>query len=82
MNKKICFLGFLAVTMLLLAGKVMVVKVLHSQLLAKPDFLSSNLATIGILGLINNPHASAADYFKNGIRTELLANHMDGRRKI
>jgi uncharacterized protein YgiM (DUF1202 family) len=46
MKKKICLLGFLAVAALLLAGKVLVVKVLRSQLLAKPDFLSSNLATI------------------------------------
>lgn len=37
---------FLVVNMLLLAGKVLTVKVLHSQLLAKPDFLSSNVATI------------------------------------
>jgi hypothetical protein len=46
MKKKVCLLSFLAVTALLLAGKVLVVQVLHSQLLAKPDFLSSNLATI------------------------------------
>ena len=46
MKKKVCLLGFIAVTALLLAGKVLVVKVLRSQLLAKPDFLSSNLATI------------------------------------
>jgi uncharacterized protein YgiM (DUF1202 family) len=46
MKKKICLLGFLAVAALLLAGKVLVVKVLRSQLLAKPDFLSGNLATI------------------------------------
>jgi hypothetical protein len=46
MKKKACLLVFLAVTALLLAGKVLVVKVLRSQLLAKPDFLSSNLATI------------------------------------
>jgi uncharacterized protein YgiM (DUF1202 family) len=46
MKKKICLLGFMAVAALLLAGKVLVVKVLRSQLLAKPDFLSSNLATI------------------------------------
>jgi hypothetical protein len=46
MKKKICLLGFLALTALLLAGKVLVVKVLRSQLLAKPDFLSSNLATV------------------------------------
>jgi hypothetical protein len=46
MKKKLWLLGFLAVTVLLLAGKVLVVKVLRSQLLAKPDFLSSNLAAI------------------------------------
>ncbi len=46
MKKKICLLGFLAAATLLLAGKVLVVKVLRSQLLAKPDFLSSTLATI------------------------------------
>jgi hypothetical protein len=46
MKKKICLLGFMAVAALLLAGKVLEVKVLRSQLLAKPDFLSSNLATI------------------------------------
>jgi hypothetical protein len=46
MKKKVCLLGFLVVAALLLAGKVLVVKVLRSQLLAKPDFLSSNLATI------------------------------------
>jgi hypothetical protein len=38
--------GFLAVAALLLAGKVLVVKVLRSQLLAKPDFLSNSLTTI------------------------------------
>ncbi|MCX6557219.1 MAG: SH3 domain-containing protein [Candidatus Aminicenantes bacterium] len=46
MKKKIFFLGLLAVAALLLAGKVLVVQVLHAQLLAKPDFLSSNLASI------------------------------------
>jgi hypothetical protein len=46
MKKKVCLVGFLALTMLLLAGKVLVVKVLRSQLLAKPDFLSNNLATM------------------------------------
>jgi len=46
MKKKACLLAFLAMTALLLAGKVLVVQVLHAQLLAKPDFLSSNLATI------------------------------------
>jgi uncharacterized protein YgiM (DUF1202 family) len=46
MKKKICLLVFLAVGAFLLAGKSLVVKVLRSQLLAKPDFLSSSLATI------------------------------------
>jgi uncharacterized protein YgiM (DUF1202 family) len=46
MKKKTCVLIFLAMGALLLAGKSLVVKVLRSQLLAKPDFLSSNLATI------------------------------------
>jgi len=46
MKKKVCVLVFLTAAALLLAGKALVVKVLRSQLLAKPDFLSSNLATI------------------------------------
>lgn len=46
MKKKICLLAFLALAAFLLAGKSLVVKVLRSQLLAKPDFLSSSLATI------------------------------------
>jgi uncharacterized protein YgiM (DUF1202 family) len=46
MKKKVFLLGFLAMSVLLLAGKVLVVKVLRTHLLAKPDFLSSNLATI------------------------------------
>jgi len=45
-KKKIFFLGLLAVAALLLAGKVLIVQVLHAQLLAKPDFLSGNLASI------------------------------------
>lgn len=44
MKKKIYLLVLLAAAALLLAGKVLVVKVLRTQLLAKPDFLSSNLA--------------------------------------
>ncbi len=46
MKKKVCVLGFLAAASLLLAGKVLVVKVQRSQLLAKPDFLSGSLATM------------------------------------
>jgi hypothetical protein len=46
MRKEICLLGFLAAAALLLAGKVLTVKVLLSQLLAKPDFLSGNLAAV------------------------------------
>ncbi|MEI6613733.1 MAG: SH3 domain-containing protein [Chrysiogenales bacterium] len=46
MKNNVCLLGFLAVTALLLAGKVLTVKVLRTQLLAKPDFLSNNLAAI------------------------------------
>ena len=46
MKIKFWFIFFLIVTMLLLAGKVLTVKVLSSQLLAKPDFLSANVAAI------------------------------------
>jgi hypothetical protein len=46
MKKKICLLAFLAAAALLPAGKSLVVKVLRSQLLAKPDFLSRTLAPI------------------------------------
>lgn len=46
MKKNIFLLFFLAVAMIVAAGKTLVVKVLRSQLLAKPDFLSSNLATL------------------------------------
>jgi hypothetical protein len=46
MKKKICLLTFLAMAMFLSAGKSLVVKVLRAQLLAKPDFLSSNQATV------------------------------------
>jgi len=46
MKKKALVLGFLAVAGLLLAGKVLVVNVMRSQIMAKPDFLSSSLATI------------------------------------
>jgi hypothetical protein len=46
MKKKVSLLVFLAAAALLLSGKALVVKVLRSQLLAKPDFLSSSLATV------------------------------------
>jgi hypothetical protein len=46
MKKKVCVLFFLAAAVLLLSGKALKVKVLRSQLLAKPDFLSSSLATV------------------------------------
>jgi hypothetical protein len=46
MNKKVCVLVFLAAAALLLSGKALKVKVLRSQLLAKPDFLSNSLATV------------------------------------
>jgi hypothetical protein len=46
MKKKVCVLVFLAAAALLLPGKALKVKVLRSQLLAKPDFLSSSLATV------------------------------------
>jgi hypothetical protein len=46
MKKKVCVLVFLAAAALLLSGKALKVKVLRSQLLAKPDFLSSSLATV------------------------------------
>ncbi|HSQ35221.1 MAG TPA: SH3 domain-containing protein [Candidatus Binatia bacterium] len=46
MKKKISLLAFLAAAALLWAGKVVVVKVLRSQLLAKPDFLSASLAPV------------------------------------
>jgi len=46
MKKNIFLLSFLAAAMILAAGKTLVVKVLRSQLSAKPDFLSGSLATI------------------------------------
>jgi len=46
MKKKMCLLALLAAAAWLLAGKVLIVKVLRTQLLAKPDFLSNNLATM------------------------------------
>ncbi len=46
MKKKICMLGFLALSLLLLAGKGLVVQVLRSNLLSKPDFLSSSVSPL------------------------------------
>jgi hypothetical protein len=46
MKKKVCLLIFLALAVFVWAGKSLFVKVLRSQLLAKPDFLSASLATI------------------------------------
>jgi len=46
MKKKVCLWVFLAVTALLLAGKVLTVKVLRSQLSSRPDFLSASLVAI------------------------------------
>ena len=46
MSKRVWLLFFLAVSVLLLAGKVLVVKVMRSNLLTKPDFLSSTMAPI------------------------------------
>jgi len=45
MKKKLWLLLFLA-TGVLLAGKVLVVQIMRSSLMAKPDFLSSSLAAI------------------------------------
>lgn len=46
MKKRFYLLIFLALAVSTWAGKSLVVKVLRSQLLAKPDFLSSSLATV------------------------------------
>jgi uncharacterized protein YgiM (DUF1202 family) len=46
MKKKVCLLCFLAPAALLLAGKGLVVKVMRSNLLAKPDFLSASLLSV------------------------------------
>lgn len=46
MKKKIFLLGLLALATLVLAGKALVVQVLHTQLQTKPDFLSNSLATM------------------------------------
>jgi len=46
MKKRLLLLMFLAAAAWLLAGKVLVVQVLHSNLLAKPDFLSSSLSPV------------------------------------
>ena len=46
MKQKLWLLFLLAASMLLLAGKVLVVRVMRSNLQAKPDFLSRSLAAI------------------------------------
>lgn len=46
MKQKLWLLFLLAASMLLMAGKVLVVRVMRSNLQAKPDFLSSSLAAI------------------------------------
>jgi uncharacterized protein YgiM (DUF1202 family) len=46
MKKSLGLLILLAAAAVLLAGKVLVVQVLHSSLLAKPDFLSSSLSPV------------------------------------
>jgi len=46
MKKKVCLLCFLALAALLPAGKGLVVKVMRSNLLAKPDFLSASLLSV------------------------------------
>jgi uncharacterized protein YgiM (DUF1202 family) len=46
MKKKMAFLSLLAAAALLLAGKVLVVQVMRSNLLARPDFLSASVAPL------------------------------------
>lgn len=46
MKRKVCLLGFLAAAALLLAGKVLVVQVMRSNLMARPDFLSNSVAGV------------------------------------
>ena len=46
MKKKMFLFGFLALSLLLLAGKGLVVHVLRSNLLSKPDFLSSSVTPL------------------------------------
>jgi uncharacterized protein YgiM (DUF1202 family) len=46
MKKKMTLLFFLAAAALLLAEKVLVVQVMRSNLLAKPDFLSASVAPV------------------------------------
>ena len=46
MKRKACLLLFLAAAALLLAGKSLVVQVLRSNLLAKPDFLSASMLAV------------------------------------
>jgi uncharacterized protein YgiM (DUF1202 family) len=46
MKRKMALLLFLAAAALLLAGKVLVVQIMRSNLLAKPDFLSASVAPV------------------------------------
>jgi uncharacterized protein YgiM (DUF1202 family) len=46
MKQKLWLLIFLTASVLLLAGKVLVVRVMRSNLMAKPDFLSGSLAAV------------------------------------
>ncbi len=46
MKKKVWVPFLLAAAALLLAGKALVVQVMHSNLLAKPDFLSASVASL------------------------------------
>jgi hypothetical protein len=46
MKKGVWVMFFLAAAAVLLAGKVLVVQVMRSSLLAKPDFLSSSVAPV------------------------------------
>jgi uncharacterized protein YgiM (DUF1202 family) len=46
MKKKVWLLLFLAASTALLAGKTLVVKVMRSNLLAKPDFLSASVVSV------------------------------------
>jgi hypothetical protein len=48
MKKKLWLFCFLAMAVMLFAAKVLVVRVMRSNLLAKPDFLSSSLAPVEI----------------------------------
>jgi hypothetical protein len=46
MKKKLWLLFFLTASVFLLAGKVLFVRVMRSNLMAKPDFLSASLAAV------------------------------------